>query len=285
MSTGTLYAIVLGGCAVAIIGAVVGMQFLSKPPPPPPPPPPVVLDQPVTPIRYTPEYFKTIVDKDAAALKLPPPDLKTLAQPLVYASELPEPKRLKGAGEAFETAHLKLRTLIVKEWATTEAGQSFRFDHIALEITNKSAVPVAYHIPTELIGATRCKAKASLQHNALVLRPGETLRRTECIYQNGSFLLLKAVEVVELSPLSLYYVERINPAPPFYDSRTFTGHVVDKAIRACQFIPWRDIEADVQKGAGWGDFLDFYARHNCSEYSFITGYRRWTAAGTLPAHP
>jgi len=29
--------------------------------------------------------------------------------------------------------------------------------------------------------------------------------------------------------------------------------------------------------------IDFYARHNCDEYSFFRGYRRWTAPGSLPA--
>lgn len=285
MSTGTLYTIVLGGCGIAIVGAIVGMKFLSKPPPAAPPPPPAELPTPTVPIRYTPEYYKTIVDKDFATIKAPPIDLAALGKPLIYANELPEPRHLKASGESLDTPHLKLRTVIIKEWATTETGQGFRSEHVALDITNKSAVPLAYRVATEIEGAIKCKSKAAVQHNALVIKAGETIRRTECLFRTGSSVQLKSVEVVELNSLGQYYINRLNPAPPFYDTRTYVGHVVDKEIKPCQFIPWRDIEAESQKGATWSDVIDFYARHNCSEYTWFTGYRRWQAAGELPAKP
>jgi hypothetical protein len=208
-----------------------------------------------------------------------------VAKPLIYASELDAPRRMKSSGDSFETPHLKLRTLIIKEWATTESGQGFRYEHIALEITNRSAVPVAYRIPTEVSGTAKCKSKAALQHNAIVIKPGETVQRTECLYQPSTTITIKAVEVVELPPLALAYISRIMPAQPLYDPRTFAGHTLEKGQKPCQFVPWRDIDADMQRGATWADVVDFYARHNCSEYSFVSGYRRWTAPGQLPFRP
>jgi hypothetical protein len=31
--------------------------------------------------------------------------------------------------------------------------------------------------------------------------------------------------------------------------------------------------------------IDFYARHDCAEYSFWAGYKRWLSPGTLPSRP
>ena len=54
--------------------------------------------------------------------------------------------------------------------------------------------------------------------------------------------------------------------------------------KECSFVPWRDIQASTSElHTGWADVVDFYARHNCDEYSFYRGYTRWTAPGTLPA--
>jgi hypothetical protein len=37
---------------------------------------------------------------------------------------------------------------------------------------------------------------------------------------------------------------------------------------------------------GWRDVVDFYARHNCDEYSFFPAYRwRRSADEPLPARP
>ena len=261
------------------------MQFLAKPLPAPPRLPPQPLEKPVTPIRYTAAYYKAIVDKDAAELHLPAINIAAMSMPLLHANELGEPRRMKAAGDTFETPHVKLRTHVIKEWATTDNTQGFRFEHIALQITNKSAVAIAYRVPTEVAGAERCKTKAALSHNAMVLAPGETMQRTECLFQAGATLVVKAIEIIELPPLSSSYINRIEPSLPFFDPRTSAGHVVDKSVHLCQFVPWRDIEADAQRGGSWADFIDYYARHSCSEYTYITGYRRWQTPGELPARP
>ena len=49
-------------------------------------------------------------------------------------------------------------------------------------------------------------------------------------------------------------------------------------------MPFMSYQASAEQAhTGWADVIDFYARHNCDEYSFFRGYRRWTAAGALPA--
>jgi hypothetical protein len=59
---------------------------------------------------------------------------------------------------------------------------------------------------------------------------------------------------------------------------------VPRPAKECSFVPWRDIQASAEQAhTGWADVIDFYARHNCDEYSFFRGYKRWTAPGALPA--
>jgi hypothetical protein len=54
-----------------------------------------------------------------------------------------------------------------------------------------------------------------------------------------------------------------------------------------QTFSWREIKEGVdQKQFEWRDVIDFYARHNCSEYSFFKTYRyRTDSNALLPARP
>jgi hypothetical protein len=285
LSTNRLLGLGLGGCALAVILAVVGMRFLTKPPPPPPPPPPPAPEASVTGLlRFTPGYYRAILDEDAKLYHLDKVDPAQLAAPLEYADELPATKTLKSDRDSLETAHLKLGTRIIKEWATTATGQRFRFEHQVLTITNKSLRPLAYRVETDVDHPEKCGSKGAIAHNALALRPGELVERTECLWHPGATVVVRRVEVLELPPIGYHYVSRLVPSQVLLDERTAAGHDPGKA-KQCQFVPSRDIQnAAKDAGVTWADVIDFYARHNCDEYSFWPGYRRWKAPGTLPSH-
>jgi hypothetical protein len=88
--------------------------------------------------------------------------------------------------------------------------------------------------------------------------------------------------------LSAYYVSRLPPNATLYDPRTFAGHVGFRGREGCQqTFSWREIKEGVDsKQFEWRDVIDFYARHNCSEYSFFKTYRfRTDSNAPLPARP
>ena len=129
-----------------------------------------------------------------------------------------------------------------------------------------------------------CQSQGAIAHNAVALKAGESAERTECLWHKDTALTLRSVEVVELPVIGYYYVSRLNPNQILLDDRTSAGHTVPAPAKECSFVPWRDIQASTSElHTGWADVVDFYARHNCDEYSFYRGYRRWTTAGTLPA--
>jgi hypothetical protein len=285
LSGNALLAIGVGVCAVVIVVAVVSLRFLQKEPPPPPPPPPPTPEQSVGRIlRYSPEYFKAAIEEDAKRYKVVPADPVALARPLPYAAELTEPRTVKVERDTFETPHLRISSRVIKEWARTPSGQGFKYEHIVLSITNRTDKPIAYWVPTTVSHAERCQSQGAIEHNAIALHPGETVERTECLWHKNQLLRIDRVEAMELSPLGYYYVSRLNPAQIMLDARTSAGHRVPPPAKECSFVPWRDIQASAEQAhTGWADVIDFYARHNCDEYSFFRGYRRWTEAGTLPA--
>lgn len=285
MSGNTLLLLGLVGCAGLVVITLVTSRFLKSEPPPPPPPPPPAAETSVTgTLRYTEGFFKANLDDDTKQYGLPPVDVATLAQPLAYANELGSPKKLKPDRDTLETPHLKLATHTVKEWATTPSGQSYRFEHIFLDITNKTQKPLAYRVKTDIEHPERCRSKGNMQHNALALAPGETVKRTECLWRPGALLTVAAIEVIELGDLGYHYVSRLPPGQVLLDERTAGGHQPPKG-KGCAFVPWRDISASAKaaNGTGWADVIDFYARHDCDDYSFWSGYKRWTAPGKLPS--
>jgi hypothetical protein len=287
MSPNTLLGVGLAACAALVVIALVASRFLaSEPPPPPPPPPPATATTVTGVLRYTEGYYKAELDEDAKKLGLKAsPDLAAMAKPLPYFDESGAARRMKPERDTLETPHLRLTTKVSKEWAMTPGGQGFRYEHIILTITNRGDRPLAFHIATSLGKSGRCREKGHMLHNALALRAGQTESRTECLWAPGSYLTVEKIEVIELGELGYHYVSRLPPTQVLLDERTAGGHEPPKEDKTCSFVPWREVQAARSEGGGWADVIDFYARHNCEEYSFWRGYRRWTSPGTLPSHP
>ena len=82
-------------------------------------------------------------------------------------------------------------------------------------------------------------------------------------------------------------MSRLPANPTLYDPRTAAGHVPLAGALCPQTFSWREIQEGLEKKQiGWKDVIDFYARHNCDEYSFFKGYRfRTGASDPLPARP
>lgn len=288
LSANATLAIGLVICAGLVVVAVVGSRFFKAPPPPPPPPIAQAAEQSVnTTLKFSEGYFKATLADDAKRFQLPPPALEALAAPLVYAEELAVPRTLKADKDQVDTEHLHLATHVSKEWSMTGAAQRMRVEHIMLTITNKSARPIAYRIDTQVADGARCKNKGAIAQNALALKPGETIQRSECIWTKGASLQLRAIEVMELPDIGYYYVSRLIPTHVLLDERSSAGHEPPNKLKACAFVPWREIRSasEIKDGVTWSDVIDFYARHGCDEYSFFSSYRRWTKPGTLPARP
>lgn len=287
LSGNTLLGIGVGVCAVVIVIAVVSLRFLQKEPPKPPPPPPPPPEQNVGRIlRFSEQYYKAVVDEDVKRYRLQPTEPGALAQPLTWAAELTEPRPLKVEHDSFETPHLKISSRVLKEWASTESGQRFRYEHIVLSITNRTERPLAYLVDTSISHPEQCQSQGAIAHNAIALKPGETVERTECLWHKKTLLRVNRVEVIEIPQLSYFYLSRLNPAQLMLDARTAAGHAIPSPAKQCTFVPWRDIQASAEQAhTGWADVMDFYARHNCDEYSYWRGYRRWTSAGALPSRP
>jgi hypothetical protein len=237
-------------------------------------------------LRYTEGFYKASLDEDSKRYGLKPTSVTELAQPLDYSDELDPPRKLKTDRDGLETPHLKLATHTRKEWASTADGQRFRYEHIILDITNRTDKPIAYRVQTEISHPEKCRTKGSIPHNALVLAPHQTVERTECLWRPGETITIKSVEVIELTELGSFYVSRLEPNQVLVDERTSMAHTRPKGAGPCKLpAPWRDIQTGAHAGdTTWADVIDFYARHNCDEYSFYRGYHRWKTPGTLPAH-
>ncbi len=289
MSPNAMLGLGLALCAALVVVALVGMRFLKSTPPPPPAPPPAppVAQSINTTLKFSSGYYKATLDDDAKKFQIPPPPVETLAAPLPFFEELAEPRTLKAEKDVIETPHLRIVSVAAKEWSATGAAQRLRVEHAMLKITNKSDRPVAYRVDTQPAASARCQNKGTIAHNAVALRPGETIERSECLWSRGMTLGVRSIQVLELPDLGYFYVSRLSPSQILLDERATAGHEPPAKLKPCTFVPWREIRAaaEVKGGATWSDVVDFYARHNCDEYSFFPSYRRWTTAGQLPAQP
>lgn len=233
-------------------------------------------------VRCSALHYGAVVQAGLLKYKLPALTPEQLRQPLRGGVELSQPRVMKGHRAVLDTPHLRLSTSIEKLASSLDGGaQSFRADHLILSITNKSDVPVAYRVVTSLDDPEKCDNKADVPHNAIVLRPRQTIRRTECLYRSKQALSVTEVDVYEVSDLGYHYLSRLGPSAggPF-DMRVARAHN-SGGLPLCRTLPWRDLDT-TQKDA-WRLVMDFHARHDCDEYSLPRGYRPFTRPGVLPA--
>lgn len=275
--------------ALGIFAIIIGtlLLYAGEPPPPPappqPPPPPEVTMNSV--LKYSQPVYLALVETDARAYKVAVPSLEDLGRPNRHFEELKARQRLKPKGQ-IETAHLRLSMAVGKRKASLE-GQSFAVDHLLLRIENRTDKYLAYRVETSVADKQKCNSKGDVPHNAIVLEPRQVLERTECLYRSDPYIDVSRAEVIELSALEALYVSRLPANPILYDARTASGHVPLAGVLCPQTFSWREIQEGIEKKQiGWKDVIDFYARHNCDEYSFFKGYRyRTDPADPLPARP
>src|SRR4051812_20184374 len=273
------------GLAVIVVGTLLlyGGETPPAPEPPKAPPPPEVTMNTV--LKYSQPVYRALIETNAQEYKVATPSAAELARPNRYFEELNGHHKLKTKG-AIETAHLRVSMAISKEKANLE-GQSFAVDHLVLRIENRTDKFLAYRVETSVSDKHRCSNKGDQPHNALVILPRQTIERTECLYRADENVDVNHVEVVEMPVLEAYYVSRLPANPTLYDPRTSAGHVPLVGTLCPQTFSWREIQEGIDhKQIGWKDVVDFYARHNCDEYSFFKAYRyRGNAADPLPARP
>lgn len=272
--------VLVAGVAVLLVGGIASMKFMNPPPPPPPPPPaPTPERSMTTSLRYKPDFYAASVGEHAKRLGIAAPTIEALGAPLARSVEIDQPRKVK-VGETLTTPHLKIAVSVVKAWAKGGSGQGFRYEHLVTTITNTSAEPRAYLVETEFDTPDRCRSQGAVTHNALALAPGEKAERAECLWRKGMTLQVKRAETIALPEIGYYWVSRLVPSQIGLEERTALGHAVPKDLSPCKFVPWRDIEGG---GATWADVIDFYARHDCDEYSFYKGYTFRTEPIALPA--
>jgi hypothetical protein len=273
-----IFAIAMG---VLILHAASAPPLAPKRPDPPPPPSAMINSD----MRFSVVYYKALIEQDAKSYGIPAPPYEDLLQPNPYFDELRERHRLR-IKAPLETRHLRI-TLEVSKQTTIIESHRLSSDHFVLRIENRTPLYLAYRIRTAVPEKGKCRLKAEIPHNALALEPEQTVLRTECLYRKGGFVDITGIEVIELPALSAFYVSRVPPNSTLFDPRTSASHVPPRGTMCMQTFSWREIKDGIEKQElGWRDFIDFYARHSCSEYSFFKSYRyRGDPSTPLPTRP
>ncbi|MCG5053930.1 MAG: hypothetical protein KA712_13285 [Myxococcales bacterium] len=275
----------LGAAAVVIFGGVLLLYGASPPPAPPVPKSPPPVNQMMPELKYSQPIYQALIEQDAKKYAVSAPALAELAQPIPYYDEIRGRRALK-PGKPLETRHLTLTLKVEKRQAIVD-GQTFRADHLVLDIENRTDNYLAYRVVTQVPRNQRCQNKGDIPHNAIILAPHTNVQRTECLFRDASTLDLLSVEVMEVAPLAAHYLSRLPPALVLYDARTASGHVPLAGELCPQTFSWSEIRDGVERNEfDWKDIMDFYARHNCDEYAFFRAYRyRSDASAPLPARP
>ncbi|MEJ7603353.1 MAG: hypothetical protein WKG01_36030 [Kofleriaceae bacterium] len=145
---------------------------------------------------------------------------------------------------------------------------------LVLAIENTTGKDVAYHVVSAPVPTTNgCNSAPALPFNAVVLARGAREVRVECAWRTGMALAVTRVELVELPPLSTWYLSQV-PAPLLgIEPRIARGHRSPNTS-VCSPIASHALESGLEHGEiVWRDLVDFYARYRCQTYQFPLTYR------------
>ena len=151
---------------------------------------------------------------------------------------------------------------------------------MVLSIENTTGEPLAYRVVTRPTrGLRTCEHKRELEHDALTLAPGATARRSECLYKPGWGLAVRRVETVALPPLGRLYVSQLPPDDLGVSRRPARGPLPATGQPCSPIVP-ASVERALERGAlGWRDAVDFYARHDCRNFTIPASYSAFEEAG------
>jgi hypothetical protein len=272
-----------GFSLLAMILATCSALSTSDPLPEPRKPPDPPEKTAVVSDRYKTGFYQAQIDDDCKQLEIRRVGAETLKAGNPYNVEFSGKQKLK-VGNKLETESLLLRA-VKRRLLVGREGQGLRAQHIVLKITNRTDKFLAYRVITRSC-TNAASDYAILTHNAVALKPRQTITRTECLLRDASAALVTRVETLEVTRLGYHYVSRLDPRKLQFEKRTAAGHQYG-GLRPCKLLPWREIRQGMRKGdTRWYDVIDFYARHSCDEYTFFRGYR-WSAKGPseLPVRP
>ena len=228
----------------------------------------------------SPSIYAGYLEKDAETYGVAPvPEAKDMSRVLRHqvddARQRLDPKK----NPSIESAGLKLSISVRKIEGTP-------LKMMVLGIENLTEKDLAYRIVTEPKGGAKaCRRKVTLIHNAMAIKAGARVERSECLYRRGWTLELQRVETLELPSLSFFYVSKVPPEVVGIDSRVGGGHAPPVG-RPCRILlPGTIRNARDAGDLTWRDLTDFFARHRCETYRFPEGYKALSEDGqvTLPA--
>lgn len=265
--------------AVALIVVVARVRFSEVPPLPPRPPMPATKEGTAGQLLHTtltsPAVWQNFLRTDARAAGLSAPTPEMMGEVFPYKVEA-KATVLTFDASAVIMAGLELRL---------ERGER---DATVLVMRNAGKGPVAYRVLTRTgLPASACSVAAPLGINALVLAPGQTIRRSECSSRTNNELTVLSAETIELPPLAAWYIQRVSPLAVGLEPRWARAHRPEVESSCSAIVPHAQRQA-LQKGdLTWRDLVDFYARHRCDTYQFPLSYRAFTESGQrpLPALP
>ncbi len=229
--------------------------------------------------RCTALYYAESLQNGALKYDVPEVTLEAMRQPLRGGREFRGARALPARGGTMTTAHLRLSTSLRRLSSSSDGAEGFRADHLVLNITNRTGVPLAYRVITSVSDPEQCGRKAELRHNVIAILPHQTLQRTECFFHDKQHVTVKQIDVYEVSELGYHYLSHLSPIfGPAFDERVSRWH--DPGEAPCDGARWLHL---ARGDDPWHALIDFYARHDCDVYSPPTGYRPFTRPGELPA--
>jgi hypothetical protein len=257
------FRVVVGVAGIALVAGIASVRFcgsVSLPAKPAPPTSPSgTSSELLGKSAASPAVYQDFIARDAAAAGVPAPTLEELSRKLPYRVD--DTRRVREVGRpAVEVAGVRLRAVHVAEG-------------LALEIANATGSDIAYAIASSPSPATSCNGAPVLPFNAMTIARDQRETRVECVWRNGSALAITRVETIEVSPLSAWYVNHVQPSIVGIEPRIARGHVTTVGRRCTHALP-QAVRSGLERGEiAWRDLVDFYARHRCDTYQFPLLYR------------
>ncbi len=230
--------------------------------------------------KADPRVYQGHLKTDAETANVAAPSAEQIGATFKYTRTRPN-AQLSPTGRNFiESAGLRLEVTKRKKnnvWILVLAIENPHKDHY-----------LAYRVHTRptsrgaaIRGATSfCARRELIDHNAMAIRPNQTITRAECIYRRGMGLEIVEVETMVVPALSYFYVSKLIPTSIGVEARETAKHSLPAGAGKsfCKLIASSSVVRQIErKQITWQQLVDYFSRHNCAIYrQFPEGYKAFT---------
>lgn len=217
------------------------------------------------------EYQKRVAET-AAVLGIEPPSVDSLLAPNEYLNPVTHGSPVvlaPGASKRFGPLNFKVR---VDKLSLDRREIRSNGEHTLLQIHNTAEHPIAYRLNVRKKSNGDCLSLAVFNYDVMVIDAGATIDVSICSGRQSAEIL--DLRMLSVTPVGARWIRQLPPLAVGNTGIAARSHkLADPETPQCNEDAADIARAIEEHLVRWEDVIDFFSRHDCRKYAWVSEYR------------